>query len=296
MSGRTIRPAVVTIRTQPATPSRFGGEDAVVTWTQTIAAFDAHLAAGGRSPQTRELRRYHLYALADHVGAEPGRVSAADVESWLSNPRWSQNTRRSARSSAVGFFRWCQRSGVRGDDPTADILPVPGVTGKPRPCPEQAMRLALMAGDERARLAIMLAAGVGLRRAEIAAVRGKDVEDTLDGPVLRVVGKGGRERLLPIDADLAARLRARQGWVFPSPSGGHLTPAHLGKIVSRLLPQGWTTHTLRHRFASVAYRADRDLRAVQDLLGHADVRTTQIYTAIPDDARRRACSAAAVAA
>ena len=70
---------------------------------------------------------------------------------------------------------------------------------------------------------------------------------------------------------------------------------HVGKIVSRLLPDGWTTHTLRHRFASAAYRADRDIRAVQDLLGHADVRTTQIYTAIPDHARRRACSAASVA-
>ena len=69
-------------------------------------------------------------------------------------------------------------------------------------------------------------------------MRGEHVEDTLDGPVLRVIGKGGRERLLPIDDDLAA-LRARRGWRFPSPNGGHLTPAHVGKIVSRLLPDGW---------------------------------------------------------
>lgn len=265
-----------------------------MTWTQAVADFCAHLAAGGRSPQTRELRRYHLLRLADHVGGRPATTTVADIEAWLANPGWSQNTRRSARSSAVSFFRWCQRAGLRADDPTVDILPVPGVVGKPRPCPEQALRVALMAADERARMAIALAAGVGLRRAEIAAVRGEHVEDGPDGPVLRVVGKGGRERLMPIDDDLADLLRAREGWVFPSPNGGHLTPAHVGKIVSRLLPEGWTTHTLRHRFASSAYRADRDIRAVQELLGHADVRTTQIYTAIPDDARRRAQAAASV--
>ena len=260
-----------------------------------VITFDAHLAAGGRSPATRELRRYHLLRLADHVGRPPAAVTVADVEGWLANSDWSQNTRRSARSSAVSFFRWAARAGLRADDPTVGILPVPGIVGKPRPCPERAMRVALLAADERARLAIMLAAGVGLRRAEIAAVRGEHVEDTLDGPALRVVRKGGRERLLPIEPELAVLLRARAGWAFPSPHGGHLTPAHVGKIVSRLLPDGWTTHTLRHRFASAAYRADRDIRAVQDLLGHADVRTTQIYTAIPDDARRRACSAASVA-
>lgn len=57
-----------------------------------------------------------------------------------------------------------------------------------------------------------------------------------------------------------------------------------------------TTHTLRHRFASAAYRADRDIRAVQELLGHASVATTQIYTAVPDDAVRRAAGVAAVRA
>lgn len=69
-------------------------------------------------------------------------------------------------------------------------------------------------------------------------------------------------------------------------------PAHVGKLISRTLPAGWTTHTLRHRFASQAYAVDRDIRAVQELLGHASVVTTQIYTAIPDNARRRAAAGA----
>ena len=63
--------------------------------------------------------------------------------------------------------------------------------------------------------------------------------------------------------------------------------------LARTLPDAWTTHTLRHRFASAAYAADRDIRAVQELLGHASVSTTQIYTAIPAEAARRAVASAA---
>ena len=65
------------------------------------------------------------------------------------------------------------------------------------------------------------------------------------------------------------------------------------KLIARTLPDAWTTHTLRHRFASAAYAADRDIRAVQELLGHASVSTTQIYTAIPAEAARRAVASAA---
>jgi site-specific recombinase XerD len=81
--------------------------------------------------------------------------------------------------------------------------------------------------------------------------------------------------------------------VFPGQVNGHLTSGYVSKLVSDALPPGWTAHTLRHRFASVAYSADRDIRAVQELLGHASVATTQIYTAIPKDALRRAVNAAA---
>ena len=79
-------------------------------------------------------------------------------------------------------------------------------------------------------------------------------------------------------------------------TGGHLAPATVGIMVARELPGDWTCHTLRHRFASVAYRQDRDIRAVQELLGHTSVTTTQIYTAVPDGAKRRAAAAAYIVA
>lgn len=81
-------------------------------------------------------------------------------------------------------------------------------------------------------------------------------------------------------------------WLFPSPQGGHLTAHHLGKVVSRWLPEGYTTHTLRHRAGTVAYARTHDLRAVQELLGHAKPETTAIYTEVAGSAIRAAMEAA----
>ncbi|AEG84519.1 tyrosine-type recombinase/integrase [Corynebacterium ulcerans] len=66
----------------------------------------------------------------------------------------------------------------------------------------------------------------------------------------------------------------------------------MGKLISRALPGDWTPHKIRHRYATVAYGHSYDLRAVQELLGHASVSTTQIYTAVSDTSMRSAASAA----
>ena len=88
------------------------------------------------------------------------------------------------------------------------------------------------------------------------------------------------------------RVAVGGGWCFPSKYGGHLSGAHVSKLAAVVLRDGWTLHTLRHRFATSAYSAERDLLAVQRLLGHASVATTQRYAAPPEDALRRAVEAA----
>ncbi|MDO5633275.1 MAG: tyrosine-type recombinase/integrase, partial [Micrococcus sp.] len=109
-----------------------------------------------------------------------------------------------------------------------------------------------------------------------------------------VIGKGGKRRDVPLSARLALALRGRgAGWLFPGRIDGHLSAAYVSKRLSAALGDAGTGHQLRHRFASAAYRAERDLRAVQVLLGHASVATTQLYTAVPDRALRRAVEAAA---
>ncbi|GAA1003339.1 tyrosine-type recombinase/integrase [Nocardiopsis tropica] len=212
---------------------------------------------------------------------------------WLANEGWQPNTRRAAQASLRVFFGWMHATGRRGDNPAAVLPRVRAVMGRPRPCPDLAVKRAMRDAGERELLMLLLGGCVGLRRAEIAACRGDHVEQTFFGYALKVLGKGGRVRMVPITDDVAEAILARgQGWTFPGQVDGHLSPAYVGKRVSRLLPDGWTTHTLRHRFASAAYLAERDIRAVQELLGHASVATTQIYTAVPDDAKRRAAHAA----
>jgi site-specific recombinase XerD len=86
---------------------------------------------------------------------------------------------------------------------------------------------------------------------------------------------------------------AADGWLFPSRQGGHLSPNMVGTLISNALPDHWTAHTLRHRFATRAYRGTPTLRAVQTLLGHESVATTERYTAVDDDEVRAAMMATA---
>ena len=139
-----------------------------------------------------------------------------------------------------------------------------------------------------------LAAEAGLRRAEVAQLHVRELLD-IDGPALLVHGKGGKTRMVPISDLLAAMLRdsaAGDGYLFPNGHGGHLSAGHVGKLVQRALPPEWTMHTLRHRYATRVYRGSHDIRAVQTLLGHASVLTTQRYAAIADDEIRAAAACA----
>lgn len=128
---------------------------------------------------------------------------------------------------------------------------------------------------------VRMARECGLRRGEIAQGHSDDLLPDLLGWTLLVHGKGGRERLVPVPDDLAALLRALpRGWFFPGNVNGHLSAAYVGKLLARLMPSGWTAHSLRHRFATDALDECGNIRVVQELLGHAHVNTTEIYTAV----------------
>lgn len=263
-------------------------------WTAALAGWARWLRAAGRPNTTIELRTYHVRRFASETDIAPLAVTTDDLVFWLAGHAWAPETRRAYRASFRGFYRWMQATGARADSP-ADLLPVVMVPrGRPRPTPELVYRDALVRAGPRERLMVQLAACCGLRRGEIARVRREDVEIVLVDYALRVVGKGSHVRLVPLPDSLARDLLAAPpGWLFPSPAGGHLTEHHVGKLVSALMPPGWTCHTLRHRCATVAHRATRDLRAVQELLGHAKPETTARYTESPLDDIRLAMLAAA---
>ena len=160
---------------------------------------------------------------------------------------------------------------------------------------EASYREALARGDRRARVALRLAAELGLRRGEVAQVHSRDLQpDAAGNWVLLVRGKGAKDRTIPLSHDIAMMLRSLPvGYAFPGHQNGHLSAAWLGRTISALLPESVTMHSLRHRFATLAYNVDRDVFTVQQLLGHASPATTQRYVLVNEHDKRRLIEAIA---
>lgn len=258
--------------------------------------FDAYaswLRAGGVSPGTLSLRLNHLNNFARHV-EDVVSAETADLVAWLENPRWKPATRLAARSSLRSYYRWAVESGLRTDDPSARTKAVKVPPRTIKEAPQGALLEALERVGERDRLAILLAAYAGLRRAEIATLHADNIGERM----LTVTGKGSKTRRVPIHPMLEAPLRAakeRGGYVFRGADGwSPVTPDAMGRRIARALPDKWSAHSLRHYYAGHVYRASHDIRAVQQLLGHSSVATTQIYTMVDDDDLHRAVGAWAV--
>lgn len=274
------------MKTEIATPG---------AWAEHLENYAGWMRASNRPMTTIKLRSYHLRRFAVACGLPPFDVTIDDLVGHLSTDRWGAHTRRSVRSSLRGFYVWAHATGRTKSNVALALPSVPIPLGKPRPARDDAVKHGLSTPDERVFLMIHLAARAGLRCCEVAQVHERDVIDDLIGKSLRVTGKGGRTRIIPIADDLARMIRDHaDGFLFPGAIDGHLSAGYVSKLVSRALPEGTTAHQLRHRFASRAYAGSGyNLRAVQELLGHSSVATTQVYTAVDDDDLRRAALSAA---
>ena len=262
--------------------------DPIPTDTELLLLYDAYCQAAAMSVNTRVLKQNYLRRfIAEH---DVRTCTSQDIIDWLSaNPAWKPATRRAARSALTTFYGWLRKMGHRLDDPAADTASVRVPMGAPKPCPEQVLAQAIDKADPRARLALLLGAYAGLRRAEIAGLHASMID--LEARTLRITGKGGRTRVVPMSETLVEELTlavARGGYLFPNGRGGSLSPTSLGRLVSPLLGTGYSTHALRHRFATRVYQGTHDLRATQELLGHSSIATTERYTAVSDEQRRAA--------
>lgn len=259
-----------------------------VGWDDWLAGFDRELIAAGRPVSTRKLRAYHVGRLArDHPGQGPAELTRDDLIRWLAeHPDWSAEYRRSLRASVRLFYKWALLAELIERDPAANLPAITPPQSMPRPAPDHALAAALALPDPRTHLMVEMIANTGMRRGECAAVHSRDVVDDLLGYSLRIKGKGGKERMVPIPDNLARTVRAAGGWVFPGQIDGHLSPRRVGELVADALPGEWTAHTLRHRYATRAYALTKDLRAVQALLGHAKIETTAIYIKVADASLR----------
>ena len=241
------------------------------------------LVAAGRAKGTIDVRLSHLRRCLDGIGKPVAEVTRRDLVGWMAEGDWSASTRRSVRASLRLFFRWYADEHGLGESIAERMPTVPVPRAVPRPAADFVVMDAMRRADDWVALAIEIMATCGLRRAECARLRVADVEAVGQGWVIRVCGKGGHVRVVPCPPSLAIRIHKRGGgYVFPGGQDGHVSPGWLGKKVSAVMGDGLTAHTLRHRYASVAYTRSHDLRSVQELLGHASVATTQVYTAVDD--------------
>ena len=270
---------------------------------EAIADFLAALAAeAGASRNTLLAYRSDLELASVTLDDRLARADASAVQNLAAT--WSTLARSTvARKSAVlrRFFGFLAEEGFRTDDPSS-ALPRPGGLQRrlPRVLDHDAVRALFdalgrrveasggAAADVRLSALIELLYGSGLRATELVSLDVRTI--SADRPFAILRGKGGRERLVPVsdrarDAVSAWRkLRGDEpGFLFPS-GMGHLSRVRLFQLVRELASQAGiapdriSPHVLRHAFATHLLEGGADLRAVQTMLGHADIATTEIYT------------------
>lgn len=271
-------------------------------WQDAVDGWCRWLTAAGKSKRTIRTRRGHVEAVARYTSTRhPAEIDLAHLIAVFGERDYSLEHRRGARTSLTQFFDWCVIN-VEGCDqnPALGLPHVPEDKPRPKPAPDWLWDEALAVAAPREKLMIRLAGELGLRREEICRVHSDDVLWDGRGFALRVDGKGGKQRVVPIsDYALGEQLQRCRGWVFPSVDrwgnriADHLSADRVGRLVSDVLGPGWSCHKLRHRFATRGYAGTRNLRGVQVALGHASVATTQRYTAVVAEDVRAVVEAAA---
>ena len=281
--------------------------DALVSW------LDASRALKGAADNTLSAYRadvvdFIAFLTAHHAepqGLAPlSRVTTSDMRSWMAHLRGQDVAPRSmARklSAVKSFYRFLAER--EGFEPTA-VLSARGPKFQkklPRPLSEDAAREMIGTVEIQARdgwigardaAVITLLYGCGLRISEALGLTGRDWPM---GEVLRITGKGGKERIVPV---LPVARRAVETFLrlcpwplepgqplFRGARGGPLNPRLIQKVTEKArlqlgLPATATPHAMRHSFATHLLSAGGDLRAIQELLGHASLSTTQAYTAV----------------
>jgi integrase/recombinase XerD len=281
-----------------------------------VEAFLA-VSAARLAPRTVEAYRRDLTGFTGWLGHSPAKATCEELERYVAEQRARglAATTIARRLAAIrSFFRHEVLIGRREDNPAADV----GLPRRARKLPRtlspgEAERLVEAASgtaprDLRDRALVELLYGAGLRVSEAVGLEkgGVDLEERL----VRSIGKGGKERIVPLGRSAADALRRYLGRgrpfldrrhrpeLFLNAKGGPLTRAGAFLILRRLAekagldPKRIHPHLLRHSFATHLLEGGADLRSVQEMLGHADLATTELYTHVTDRRRREAYFAA----
>lgn len=264
-------------------------------------------AQAGAARNTLAAYRTDLRLASELLGGELATAQLASLERLAAS--WRDLSRATVARKAAAlrrFYGFLIEEGDRADDPSS-ALPRPGTErGLPRTLShdevdrlfvvvaERLRRVPPLMPDLRLSALLELLYGSGLRASELVGLPRGAVQ--ADKPFLILRGKGGRERLVPLSdraraavAAWRAHVPTDQAFLFPS-GKTHLSRVRLFQIVRALAaeagiaPERISPHVLRHAFATHLLEGGADLRALQSMLGHADIATTEIYTHV--DRRR----------
>jgi integrase/recombinase XerD len=269
------------------------------------------LLGASRAARTVDAYRRDLAALAAYLGKPVATASLEELERYTASLRadgLAATTIARRTAAARSFFRHQQLLGAREDNPAAAVK----LPRRPKPLPKtlspgETERLIDAAKGTQPRslrdqALVELLYGAGLRVSEAVGLERMGVD--LDERLVRVTGKGGKERVVPIGrhaADAIRRYLSRgrpyldrrhRPELFLNAKGGPLTRAGAFLILRRLAekarldPARVHPHILRHSFATHLLEGGADLRSVQEMLGHADLSTTELYTHVSDSRRR----------
>jgi integrase/recombinase XerD len=269
------------------------------------------LLATRRAPKTVDAYRRDLAALTAWLDGPIGRITTEQLEQYLAELRAAGLSAATIgrRVAAIrSFFKHQALLGVRADNPAAELdLPRRRRTLPRTLSPAEAERLVEAASGTtpralRDRALVELLYGAGLRVSEAVGLHKSSVD--LEQRLVRCVGKGSKERVVPIGRQAVQALRRylsrgrpyldtrHRPELFLNAKGGGLTRAGAFLILRRLAtkaglePERVHPHLLRHSFATHLLEGGADLRSVQEMLGHADLATTELYTHVSDRRRR----------
>jgi integrase/recombinase XerD len=269
------------------------------------------LAAARLAPRTVDAYRRDLAALSTFLGHGPSAATTADLERYIAELRargLSPATIARRTAALRSFYRHQTLLGARRDNPAAELeLPRRRRTLPRTLSPGEAMRLIEAAPGTtprslRDRALVELLYGAGLRISEALGLEKGAVD--LDNRLVLVLGKGSKERIVPLARETAEALRRylargrpfldarHRPDLFLNAKGGALTRAGAFLILRGLAekaglePERIHPHLLRHSFATHLLEGGADLRSVQEMLGHADLATTELYTHVTDRRRR----------
>jgi integrase/recombinase XerD len=269
------------------------------------------LLAARRSPRTVDAYRRDLAAFASFHGGIIGNTSVEELERWLASMRatgLAPSTVARRISAVRSYLRHLVLIGSRAENPAASLkLPRRARTLPRALSPSETERLIDAATGTsprslRDRALVELLYGAGLRVSEAVGLEKSSI--ALDERVVRVLGKGEKERLVPLGRPAAESVRRYLALgrphldrryrpeLFLNARGGALTRAGVFLILRKLAdraglePGRVHPHLLRHSFATHLLEGGADLRSVQEMLGHADLGTTERYTHVSDRRRR----------